>query len=45
MLGFAQIGLGKTATLAMDPTPNRKVIIGVAVDFFGFEALHEASFG
>jgi hypothetical protein len=42
ILGFAEIFLGQAPALAIFPAPEREIVIGVAIDGFGFESMHVA---
>jgi hypothetical protein len=42
ILGFTEVLLGEAAALAVFPAPDREIIIGAAVNGFGFKSLHVA---
>jgi hypothetical protein len=44
ILGFAEIFLGEASAFAVFPTPVGIIVVGAAVNGFGFEPLHNASF-
>lgn len=44
VLGFTEIFLREAAALAMFPAPEGIIVVGVAVNGFGFEPMHAASF-
>ena len=42
ILRFAEVFLGEASALAVLPPPLGEIIIGMAIDGFGFESLHVA---
>jgi hypothetical protein len=42
ILGFAEVFLGEAAALAIFPPPEGEIVVGAAINGFGFESLHVA---